>query len=48
MVQRVFGIREAKNGTEADELLQTGTDGHQRVWQHVEKDPSLGGKKLED
>ena len=32
MVQKVFGIREAKNGTETDELLQTGTDGHQRVW----------------
>ena len=31
MVQKVFGIREAKNGTEIDELLQTGTDGHQRV-----------------
>ena len=56
MVQKVFGIREAKNGTETDELLQTGTDGYQRVWQNVEEDPSLGewqgsgmgGKKLED
>ena len=25
MVQKVFGICEAKNGTETDELLQTGT-----------------------
>ena len=24
MVQKVFGIREAKNGTETDELLQAG------------------------
>ena len=56
MVQKVFGIHEAKTGTETDELLQTGTDGHQRVWQTVEDDPSpggwwgpgKGGKKLED
>ena len=53
MVQKVFGIREAKNGTETDELLQTGTDGHQRMWQHVEENsnsrrqqsPSQGGRK---
>ena len=25
--QKVFGIREAKNGTETDELLQTRTEG---------------------
>ena len=43
MVRKMLRIREAKNGTKADELLQTGTDGHQRVWQIVEKDPSLGG-----
>ena len=30
--RKEFWIREAKNGTETDELLQTGTDGHQRVW----------------
>ena len=30
MVQKVFGICEAKNGTKTNELLQTGTDGHQR------------------
>ena len=29
--------------TETDELLQTGTDGHQRVRQNVEKDSSPGG-----
>ena len=28
MVQKVFGIREAKNGTETDERLQAGADGH--------------------
>ena len=28
MVQKVFGIREAKNGTETDELLQAGAVGH--------------------
>ena len=33
-------IREAKNGTDTDELLQTRTDGHQRIWQNVEKVPS--------
>ena len=27
MVQKVFGICEAKNGTETSELLQTRTDG---------------------
>ena len=37
MVQKVFGIREAKNGTETDELLQTVTDGHQRMWQNNEE-----------
>ena len=28
MVQNVFGICEAKNGTETDELLQAGSYGH--------------------
>ena len=32
-----FGICEAKNGTEADELLQAGKDGHTGIWQHAEK-----------
>ena len=41
MVQKVFGICEAKNGTETCELLQTGTDGHQRVWQHVEENSNF-------
>ena len=45
MVQKVFGTREAKNGTESDELLQTGTDGHQRVWQSAEKNPNTRGRK---
>ena len=40
MVQKVFGTCEAKNGTETDELLQAGADGHQRVWQNVEEDSS--------
>ena len=31
MVQKVFGICEAKNGTETDELLHTGTNGHRRI-----------------
>ena len=42
MVQKVFGTCEAKNGTETNELLQTGTDGHPRVWQNVEENSSLG------
>ena len=33
MVQKVFGIRGAKNGIETDELLQTAIEGHQRIWQ---------------
>ena len=32
MVQKVFGMCEAKNGTETDELLQAWTDGHQKAW----------------
>ena len=34
-VQKVFE-------TETHALLQTGTDGHPRVWQNVEEDPSPG------
>ena len=54
MVQKVFGICEAKNVTETHELLQTGTDGHQRIWQHAEENPNSirlpakEAKKLED
>ena len=33
MAQKVFEIRVATNGTEINELLHTGTDGHPRVWQ---------------
>ena len=55
MAQKVFGIREAQSGNETGELLQTGTGGHQRMWQNVEKNsnsrrwysPSQGGKKQE-
>ena len=42
MVQKVFGICEAKNGTETDELLQVGTGGHWRAWWGLGK----GGKRL--
>ena len=45
MVQEMFWLREAKNGAETDELLQTGTDGHPRVWQNVQEDPSLGRRQ---
>ena len=31
MVQKVFRICEAQNGTETSELLQTGTNEHQRI-----------------
>ena len=56
LVQKVFGTCEAKNGTEIDELLQTGTDGHQRIWKNAEnnsnfrrrKSPSPGGTELEN
>ena len=37
MAQKVFEIRVATNGTETNELLHTGTDGHPRVWQNVEE-----------
>ena len=38
MMQKVFGICEAKNETETDELLQAGADGHERVWQTADED----------
>ena len=44
MVQKVFGICEAKNKTETDDLPQAGADGHQRVWQHVKADSGPGGR----
>ena len=43
MVQKMFEICDAKNGTETDELLQSGTDGHPRVWQNVDEDSGPGG-----
>ena len=42
---KVFGIREAKNRTKTNELLQTGTDGHQRIWQNDAKSPNFRGRK---
>ena len=45
MVQKVFGIRETKNGTKASELLQTGTNGHQRIWQNDGKNPNSRERK---
>ena len=56
MVQNVFGICDAKNGIETNELLQTRTDGHQRIWQNAEKNsnsrrrksPSQGVEELEN
>ena len=41
VVQKVFGICEAKNGTETMKLLQTGTDGHQRIWQMLKRIQTL-------
>ena len=38
--RKCSGVCEAKNGSETDELLQAGADGHQRVWQNVEDDSS--------
>ena len=38
MVWKMVRIREAKNGTQTDELLQAGTDGYPRAWQNVEKE----------
>ena len=54
--KKVFSICEAKMATETNELLQTGTDGHQRIWQNAEKksdsrrkkSPSNGGNKLKN
>ena len=37
MVQKVFGICEAKNGTETDELLQAGAVGHPRMYGNMLK-----------
>ena len=36
-------VREAKNGTEIDELLQARASGHKRVWQNVQTDPGPEG-----
>ena len=33
------GYARQKNGTETDELLQAGTNGHQRIWKNAEKNP---------
>ena len=45
MVHKVFGICEAKNGTETNELLLTGTDGHQRIWQNAENNSNSGRRQ---
>ena len=45
MVQKVFRICEAKNGTETNELLLTSTDGHQRIWLHAQKNSNSRGRK---
>ena len=43
VAKKVFGIRETK--TEANELLQTGTDRHQRIRQNAEKNSNSRGRK---
>ena len=45
MVQKVFGIREARNGTKNDELLQAGASGHKRAWQDVETNSGSRGRQ---
>ena len=44
MVQTLFGIREAKNGTETDKLQQTGTDGHKKIQHNDEENPNFSRK----
>ena len=39
VAQKMFGICEAKNGTEIDELLQAGASRHLRVQQNDKADP---------
>ena len=38
LVQKMLRLREAKNGTETEELLQARASGHKRVWQNVKTD----------
>ena len=38
LVQEMLGLREAKNGTNSDELLQARASGHKRIRQHVKAD----------
>ena len=45
MVQRVFGICEAKNGTGTDELLQAEPSVHKRVRQDAKTNSDSGSKK---
>ena len=45
MMQKVFGKCEAKNGIKVSELLEIGTDGHQRIWQNDENNLKFRGRK---
>ena len=42
----MFGLCEAKNGTEINELLQAIASRHQRVWQDVKADSRPGGLQV--
>ena len=42
-MQNIFGLCEAKNVTEIDELLQAGAGGHKRARQDVKTDSGSGG-----
>ena len=37
LMQEMFGVCEAKNGTKIDELLQVGASRYPRAWQNVEE-----------
>ena len=45
MVQKVFWVCEAKNGTNDSKMLHAGADGHQRIWQNGEKNPNTRGRE---
>ena len=45
IVQKMLGVCEAKNGTKADELLDAGTDVHQRIWQNGERKLNTRGRE---
>ena len=43
--RKCSGYARQRMGTEANELLHAGTDGHQRIWQNGENNPNTRGRE---